>query len=134
MKVEKLLRYGIPESVIQSWKKNLGEELLPLQTQAVTKHNLLNGESLIICAPTSSGKTFCGEMAAVANLYKRKKVIYLVPLKAIAEEKNSDFVEKYLELGIKVVISTKDRQEHDRKIAKGDFDLAIMIYEKFNQL
>jgi helicase len=134
MKVEKLLRYGIPEGVIESWRKNLGEELLPLQSLSVTKHNLLNGESLIISAPTSSGKTFCGEMAAVANMFKRKKVIYLVPLKAIAEEKFSDFQEKYSELGIKVVISTKDRQEHDRKIEKGDFDLAIMIYEKFNQL
>ncbi len=134
MKVQKLLRYGIPESVIESWKKNLGEELLPLQSVAVAKHNLLDGESLIISAPTSSGKTFCGEMASVANLFKRKKVIYLVPLKAIAEEKFSDFQDKYSDLGIGVVISTKDRQEHDRKIAKADFDLAIMIYEKFNQL
>jgi helicase len=134
MKVEKLLRYGIPEGVIESWRKNLGEELLPLQALAVTKYDLLNGQSLIISAPTSSGKTFCGEMASVANLFKRKKVIYLVPLKAIAEEKFSDFVERYSDLGIKVVISTKDRQEHDRKIAKGDFDLAILIYEKFNQL
>lgn len=134
MRVEKLLRYGIPESVIKSWRKNLGEELLPLQALAVTKHGLLNGQSLIISAPTSSGKTFCGEMASVANLFKRKKVIYLVPLKAIAEEKFSDFQEKYSELGIGVVISTKDRHEHDRKIARGDFDLAIMIYEKFNQL
>jgi helicase len=134
MKVEKLLRYGIPEEVIESWRKNLGEELLPLQALAATKYNLLNGQSLIISAPTSSGKTFCGEMAAVSNLFKRKKVIYLVPLKAIAEEKFSDFLEKYSNLGIAVVISTKDRQEHDKEIAKGDFDLAIMIYEKFNQL
>jgi helicase len=134
MKVEKLLRYGIPESMIESWRKNLAEELLPLQALAVTKYDLLNGQSLIISASTSSGKTFCGEMASVANLFKRKKVIYLVPLKAIAEEKFSDFEEKYSDLGIKVVISTRDRQENDRKIEKSDFDLAIMIYEKFNQL
>ncbi|MCK4225181.1 MAG: DEAD/DEAH box helicase [candidate division Zixibacteria bacterium] len=134
MKVEKLLRYGIPESVIESWRKTQGEKLLPLQAQAVTKHDLLNGKSLIISAPTSSGKTFCGEMAAVANLFKRKKVVFLVPLKAIAEEKYSDFCQKYAQLGIKVVISTRDRQEDDREIEKGNFDLAIMIYEKFNQL
>jgi len=134
MKVEKLLRYGFPEEVIESWRKNLGEELLPLQSLSATKYNLLNGESLIISAPTSSGKTFCGEMASVANLFKRKKVIYLVPLKAIAEEKFADFQEKYSNLGIGVVISTKDRQEYDRRIEKGNFDLAIMIYEKFNQL
>ncbi|MCK4428427.1 MAG: DEAD/DEAH box helicase, partial [candidate division Zixibacteria bacterium] len=132
--MDKLLRYGIPESVIESWRKTQGEMLLPLQAQAVTKHNLLNGQSLIISAPTSSGKTFCGEMAAVANLFKRKKVVFLVPLKAIAEEKYSDFSQKYASLGIRVVISTRDRQEDDREIEFGNFDLAIMIYEKFNQL
>ena len=134
MKVDKLLRYGIPQSVIESWKAIQGDSLLPLQASAVTKHNLMTGESLIISAPTSSGKTFCGEMAAVASLFKRKKVVYLVPLKAVAEEKYSDFLEKYGGLGIRVVISTRDRQEDDRDIEKGNFDLAIMIYEKFNQL
>jgi helicase len=73
-------------------------------------------------------------MAAVASLFKRKKVVFLVPLKAIAEEKYSDFCDKYSQLGIKVVISTRDRQDDDRSIEKGSFDLAIMIYEKFNQL
>ncbi|MGB3091653.1 MAG: DEAD/DEAH box helicase, partial [Candidatus Zixiibacteriota bacterium] len=134
MKVEKLLRYGIPHSVIESWRQSQGENLLPLQASAVTKHDLLNGASLIISAPTSSGKTFCGEMAAAASLFKRKKVVFLVPLKAIAEERYSDFCHKYSELGIKVVISTRDRQEDDRSIERGSFDLAIMIYEKFNQL
>jgi helicase len=134
MKVEKLLRYGIPSSVIESWKKSQGEDLLPLQASAVTKHGLLDGTSLIISAPTSSGKTFCGEMAAAASLFKRKKVVFLVPLKAIAEEKYSDFRDKYSDLGIKVVISTRDRQEDDRAVERGSFDLAIMIYEKFNQL
>jgi len=134
MQVDKLLRYGIPESVIESWRKTQGEKLLPLQAAVVTKHNLLGGQSLIISAPTSSGKTFCGEMAAVANLFKRKKVIFLVPLKAIAEEKYSDFCQKYAPLGIKVAISTRDRQEDDTEIEKGNFDLAITIYEKFNQL
>ena len=74
MKLDRLLRYGIPQSVVESWRRIQGEELLPLQAAAVTRHNLLGGQSLIISAPTSSGKTFCGEMAAVANLFKRKKV------------------------------------------------------------
>ena len=56
MKVERLVRYGIPESVIQSWRKNLGEELLPLQSLSVTKYDLLSGESLIISPPTLAAK------------------------------------------------------------------------------
>src|SRR3989337_589507 len=94
MEIKKLLKYGIPERIIQTWEENQGDKLLPLQSLAVTRFGLLDGESLIISAPTSSGKTFCGEMAAVSSIFKQRKVIYLVPLKAIAEEKFADFQEK----------------------------------------
>jgi len=134
MEIKKLLKYGIPERIIQTWEENQGEKLLPLQSLAVTRFGLLEGESLIISAPTSSGKTFCGEMAAVSSIFKQRKVIYLVPLKAIAEEKFADFQEKYSSLGIKIAISTRDRREYDSDLEKGDFDLGILIYEKFNQL
>jgi len=134
MEIKKLLKHGIPERIIQTWEENQGEKLLPLQSLAVTRFGLLEGESLIISAPTSSGKTFCGEMAAVSSIFKQRKVIYLVPLKAIAEEKFADFQEKYSSLGIKIAISTRDRREYDSDLEKGDFDLGILIYEKFNQL
>jgi helicase len=134
MEIKKLLKYGISERIIQTWEENQGEKLLPLQSLAVTRFGLLDGESLIISAPTSSGKTFCGEMAAVSSIFKQRKVIYLVPLKAIAEEKFADFQEKYSSLGIKIAISTRDRREYDLDLEKGDFDLGILIYEKFNQL
>ena len=134
MDVDKLNRFGIPESIIKSWKEKQGEKLLPVQVEALTKYRLLEGESLVISAPTSSGKTFCGEMASVVNIFHRKKVVFLVPLKAIAEEKFSDFSEKYGSLGIKVIICTKDRKEYDSDLENGDFDLAIVIYEKFNQV
>jgi hypothetical protein len=99
MEIKKLLKYGIPERIIQTWEQNQGEKLLPLQSLAATRFGLLDGESLIISAPTSSGKTFCGEMAAVSSIFKQRKVIYLVLLKAIAEEKFADFKEKYSGLG-----------------------------------
>lgn len=134
MRVSDLVKHGIPPMVVKSWEKNQGELLLPLQVQALKDYKILEGKSLVICAPTSSGKTFCGELAAVVNLFHRKKVIYLVPLKSIAEEKFSDFSQKYSDLGIKVIISTRDRKEFDSHLEKGDFDLAIVIYEKFNQL
>jgi len=134
MRVSDLVKFGIPPIVVKSWVKNQGKLLLPLQVQALKKNKILEGRNLVICAPTSSGKTFCGELAAVVNLFQGKKVIYLVPLKSIAEEKFADFAKKYSELGIKVIISTRDRKEFDSDLEKGDFDLAIVIYEKFNQL
>jgi len=39
-----------------------------------------------VIAPTSSGKTFIGEMAAITQLIHQKKVLYLVPLRSLAEE------------------------------------------------
>jgi len=134
MKIEKLYQYKIPQIVLNSWKDNQGDALLPLQTQAVTKYGLLENQNLIISSPTSSGKTFCGEIAAVAKLSQRQKVIYLVPLKAVAEEKYLDFKNKYSGLGIKILISTQDHFDNDLDLASGNFDFAIVIYEKFNQL
>ncbi len=134
MKVDKLYQYKIPRIILESWKQNQGDSLLPLQTQAVTKFGLLENQNLIISSPTSSGKTFCGEIAAVAKLSQRQKVIYLVPLKAVAEEKYLDFRNKYSGLGIKILISTQDHFENDLDLGSGNFDLALVIYEKFNQL
>jgi len=134
MKIEKLYQYKIPQLILNSWKQNQGDALLPLQTQAVTKYGLLENQNLIISSPTSSGKTFCGEIAAVAKLSQRQKVIYLVPLKAMAEEKYLDFKNKYSGLGIKILISTQDHFENDLDLSTGNFDFAIVIYEKFNQL
>lgn len=134
MKVDKLYQYKIPHIILESWKQNQGDSLLPLQTQAVTKYGLLENQNLIISSPTSSGKTFCGEIAAVSKLSQRQKVIYLVPLKAVAEEKYLDFKTKYSTLGIKILISTQDHFENDLDLSSGNFDLALVIYEKFNQL
>src|SRR3972149_7259952 len=112
MKIDKLYQYKIPQIIICSWKQNQGDTLLPLQAQAVTKYGLVENQNLIISSPTSSGKTFCGEIAAVAKLSQRQKVIYLVPLKAVAEEKYLDFKNKYSNLGIKILISTKEHFEN----------------------
>ena len=90
--------------------------------------------NLLIQAPTSSGKTFIGEMAAIQTALRRKKVIYLVPLKALAEEKYQDFQEKYGRYGIQVIISTRDRREFDGRLEGGDFSIAVVVYEKLAQL
>jgi helicase len=134
MRVHDLEIYGFPRIMIQRWKESFGENLLPLQEAAIREHNLLGQGNLIISAPTSSGKTFCGEMAMARALTNGKKAVCLVPLKALAEERYRDFSAKYGPLGLKVIISTADRREFDRSFQKGDYNLAIVIFEKFNQL
>lgn len=134
MKVADLQIYGIPGILIKSWQENVGEELLPMQEMAVRDYGLMDDCNLIISAPTSSGKTFCGEMAMARALANGRKVICLVPLKALAEERYRDFRRKYDSLGLRTIISTSDRKEFDRKFIRGDFDLAVIIFEKLNQI
>ena len=134
MKMDGLIRYDVPAEIVCLWKKEEGERLLPIQELAVKRYGLFEGGSLLIQAPTSSGKTFIGEMAAVQTALRRKKAVYLVPLKALAEEKFRDFKAKYEDYGIRVIISSRDHREYDRDLEDGNFSIAIVVYEKLSQL
>ncbi|MCF6284960.1 MAG: DEAD/DEAH box helicase, partial [Candidatus Hydrogenedentes bacterium] len=134
MKVDQLLRYDIPEAVVELWRKRGCGELLPLQEAAVKRHDLFGGGNLLVQAPTSSGKTFVGEMAAIQTALRQKQVVYLVPLKALAEEKFREFHATYADYGLKVILSTRDHREHDGDLERGDFSMAVVVYEKLSQL
>ncbi len=134
MRVFELGRYNIPDEIIEAWISQIGEELLPVQERAIKRYGVLDGKSLIISSPTTSGKTFVGEIAAIKGVMEKKKVIYLVPLKSLAEEKYLDFQRKYEKFGIKTVISSSDYREYDQMIEDGDFGIAIIVYEKMAQL
>ena len=81
-----LRAYGIGDDITDIWKKSYGESLLPIQEKAIVKHNVLGGRNLIIFAPTSSGKTLVGEIVSVHYAMAKKRALYLVPMKALAEE------------------------------------------------
>ena len=134
MKMTELLRHDVPPEIIRLWQERESETLLPLQEMAIRRHGLFKGGNLLIQAPTSSGKTFIGEMAAIRTALRRKKVVYLVPLKALAEEKFDDFHRKYAAYGLEVIISTRDRREFDRQLECGNFSIAVVVYEKLAQL
>lgn len=134
MKIDGLFRYDIPEAVVDLWRRTESGDLLPLQEMAVKRKDLFGGGNLLIQAPTSSGKTFVGEMAAIHTALRQKQVVYLVPLKALAEEKYRSFSEKYTAYGLKVTISTRDHRDFDGDLERGDFSIAVVVYEKLSQL
>ncbi len=56
---------------------------------------ITNGKSVVVCAPTGAGKTVIAQHAIHRALEEGKKVFYTTPLKALSNQKFSDFSEKY---------------------------------------
>lgn len=76
------------------------ETLLPVQALSV-EAGLLKGKNQFVVSATATGKTLIGEMAGVQNLLERKgKMLYLVPLVALANQKYDQFTERYSKLGL----------------------------------
>jgi superfamily II RNA helicase len=64
-------------------------ELDEFQLQAIAA--LDAGKSVVVCAPTGSGKTLIGEYAIHRALAGGKRVFYTTPLKALSNQKLRDF-------------------------------------------
>ena len=58
---------------------------------------LLNSNSVLVAAPTGSGKTVIAEFAVFNAFDKKQKVIYTTPLKALSNQKYRDFIDRYSE-------------------------------------
>src|SRR5438270_13183492 len=113
MKVETLEAYNVPADILEIWRSQVGPYLLPVQERAVKEFGLFGTDNLIVFSPTSSGKTFIGEMAAVKAARQNTKVFYLVPQKALAAEKFEELRRRYGPVGIKVVVSSRERREFE---------------------
>src|ERR1700721_2707321 len=106
----KNLEEGLSEK-LASWGIS---SLTDVQEKALSA-GAASGTSLIVSAPTSSGKTLIAEIAIMAALRRGMKVVYLVSHRALADQKFLDFNERIGE-GAKdplahVGLSTGDRSE-----------------------
>jgi superfamily II RNA helicase len=64
-------------------------ELDEFQKQAIAALNA--NRSVVVCAPTGSGKTLIGEYAIYRALARGQRVFYTTPLKALSNQKLRDF-------------------------------------------
>jgi superfamily II RNA helicase len=65
----------------------------PFQTEAIAA--LDAGKSVVVVAPTGSGKTVIGEYAILRALDQGRRVFYTTPLKALSNQKLRDFRQQF---------------------------------------
>jgi superfamily II RNA helicase len=73
-------------------------ELFPFPLDQFQKNAIaaLNvGKSVVVCAPTGSGKTLIGEYAIYHALADGRRVFYTTPLKALSNQKYRDFRDRF---------------------------------------
>lgn len=130
LSVSQLVSYGFCAEVVAALQRDGVQDLLPLQQQALRRPEFLAGDNLLLLAPTSAGKTLVGELAALRHWQAGRKAVFLAPTKALAEEQFRHLRRRYGPLGLRVMLSTADHTRQDGRIARGEFDLAVMVYEK----
>lgn len=104
--------------------------LNPVQEKA-SKHI---GENLLVCAPTASGKTTIFEMFLLDfAVSKKKKVIYISPLKALTFEHYNDHKKKYSKKhDLRFGISTGDLDSSSKNLSS--YDVLFLTFEKFDSV
>jgi len=132
MNVEELNKY-VPDFVIDKFKKKKITNLNPAQIKAINK-GLLEGKNLLVCTPTGSGKTAIATIAITKNLtgHVGSKALYLVPLKALANEKHKDYEDLFIGSGFKVGCTTGDLDSRSEWLGK--YDLLILTVEKLDSI
>lgn len=132
-------------NIYQRLKKRLPENTEPsltaFQRKAIQAPNFwrtgVGGrpEHLMVQGATSAGKTLLCELNILDALSRAKKAIVLVPLKAMVHERTVQFRHDMghglPEYNINVFGSSGDYMENDERLINGDYDVAIIVYEKF---
>lgn len=131
--VDDLVAYGLPKEIVDVWRGSI-PGLNELQQEAINEYGLLDGEHILVSAPTSSGKTVIGELAALRSYFDRKRSLFLLPLKALVNDKHSEFLRKYGEFGLRIIRATGDHSDDIPDLLRGRYDLCLMTYEKFTNL
>ncbi len=131
----KITELSLAASSIEFLTKQGISKLFPPQEQAV-KAGLLDGQNILVSAPTASGKTLIAMLAIMQFLAtKQGKIVYLTPLRALASEKFSEFkkMEK-IDFGrtLKVAISTGDFDSVDKESESAD--IIVLTNEKMDSL
>ncbi|SEK90232.1 DEAD/DEAH box helicase [Haloferax larsenii] len=105
------------------------ETLLPVQSLAVS-NGVLDGDDQLVVSATATGKTLIGELAGIDRMLKGKgKMLFLVPLVALANQKHEDFKERYGHLGKVTIRVGASRINDDGNRFDPNADVIVGTYE-----
>jgi len=121
----------IPDKIKEFLEKQNISSLRPSQEKSIRKGLFKNNHNQLVVSPTGSGKTMVAELAMLNNIFlKNQKVIYIVPLKALASEKYKEFRELYgKEMNVRMSIGEIADENYTY-----DFDLLLVTSEKLDSL
>ncbi len=107
------------DSALMEYMERLPFALDDFQIQAC-KH-LERASGVLVAAPTGAGKTIVGDFATFLSQRQGKRIFYTTPIKALSNQKYSEFIEKYGES--KVGLLTGDIS------INGDGEIVVMTTE-----
>ncbi|WP_135303416.1 ATP-dependent DNA helicase [Haloarcula amylovorans] len=121
---------GVPEWLPDHLREDGIEELYPPQGEAV-EAGVTEGQNLVAAIPTASGKTLVAELAMLSSVARGGKALYIVPLRALASEKQAEF-EQFEQYGLDVGVSTGNYESEGGWLA--DKDIVVATSEKVDSL
>jgi archaea-specific helicase len=105
------------------------ETLLPVQSLSV-ENGLLDGDDQLVVSATATGKTLVGELAGIDRVLKGEgKVLFLVPLVALANQKHEDFSDTYGKLAEVTIRVGASRVRDDGTRFDPTADVIVGTYE-----
>lgn len=131
--IASLKGYDFPQSLLETWAQEI-PSLNQLQLDAINEFHVLNGHHLVVSAPTSSGKTMIGELAALKSSLTRKRSLFLLPLRALVNDKHQQFTRMYGDYGLRIIRATGEFNDDVSPLLRGQYDIGLLTYEKFASL
>ena len=122
--------HGIPQVVLDAWAARI-DKLNDLQVDTINRGRLLAGANVLVAAPTSSGKTMIGELAAIRSAQLGGRSVFLLPTRALVNEQYARFSRTYRPTGLQTIRATGETADDVPALLQGQFDLAVLTYEKF---
>lgn len=131
--VQSLVAYGFSTPVLDAWAASI-PALNQLQVDAINDYGLLDGNNMVVTAPTSSGKTMIGELAALQSALQRRRSVFLLPMRALVNDKYEQFSKVYGPAGLRTIRATGEHSDDIPDLLRGQFDLALLTYETFSAI